>query len=62
MDAHTEMTIESRMLVRVNHSLKIPEIDATSVEDIQAEKEKSILLLRLCYIDEIEKQNEIKRF
>jgi transglutaminase-like putative cysteine protease len=59
LDAHTEMTIESRMLVRVNHSLKIPEIDATSVEDIQAEKEKSILLLRLCYIDDIEKQNEI---
>jgi transglutaminase-like putative cysteine protease len=59
LDAHTEMTIESRMLVRVNHSLKIPEIDATSVEDIQAEKEKSIMLLRLCYLDDIEKQNEI---
>jgi len=57
---HTEMTIESRMLVRVNHSLKIPEIDATSVEDIQAEKEKSIMLLRLCYLDDIQKQNEIE--
>ncbi|MWB93844.1 transglutaminase family protein [Flavobacterium sp. GA093] len=60
LDAHTEMTIESRMLVRVNHSLKIPEIDATSVNDIQAEKEKSILLLRLCYKEEIEKQKEIE--
>lgn len=60
LDAHTEMTIESRMLVRVNHSLKIPEIDATSVDDIREEKEKSILLLRLCYIDNIEKQNEIE--
>lgn len=60
LDAHSEMTIESRMLVRVNHSLKIPEIDATSVEDIQAEKEKSIILLRLCYIDDIQKQNEIE--
>lgn len=60
LDAHIEMTIESRMLVRVNHSLKIPDIDATSVEDIQQEKQKSILLLRLCYIDDIEKQNEIK--
>lgn len=59
LEAHTEMTIESRMLVRVNHSLKIPEIDATSVKDIQAEKEKSILLLRLGYIDNIEKQTEI---
>ncbi|QOG03099.1 transglutaminase family protein [Flavobacterium sp. MDT1-60] len=60
LDVHTEMTIESRMLVRVNHSLKIPEIDATSVEDIQAEKEKSIMLLRLCYLDDIQKQNEIE--
>lgn len=60
LDAHTEMTIESRMLVRVNHSLKIPEIDATSVDDIREDKEKSILLLRLCYIDNIEKQNEIE--
>ena len=60
LDTHTEMIIESRMLVRVNHSLKIPEIDATSVEDIQAEKEKSIMLLRLCYLDDIQKQNEIE--
>lgn len=60
LDAHTEMSIESRMLVRVNHSLKIPEIDATSVEDIQDEKQKSIILLRLCYLDDIHKQNEIK--
>lgn len=60
LDTHTEMTIESRMLVRVNHSLKIPEIDATSVNDIREDKEKSILLLRLCYIDTIEKQNEIE--
>lgn len=61
LDTHTEMTIESRMLVRVNHSLKIPEIDATSVNDIREDKEKSISLLRLCYIDNIEKQNEIEK-
>ncbi|KQX08654.1 transglutaminase family protein [Flavobacterium sp. Root420] len=60
LDVHTEMTIESRMLVRVNHSLKIPEIDATSMEDIQEEKERSILLLRLCYLDNTQKQNEIE--
>jgi transglutaminase-like putative cysteine protease len=59
LDAHSEMTIESRMLVRVNHSLKIPDIDPTSVNDIQDEKQKSILLLRLCYIEDIQKQNEI---
>lgn len=60
LDAHTEMTIESRMLVRVNHSLKIPEIDTTSVEGLEIEKQKSIMLLRLCYLDEIKKQNEIE--
>ncbi|TDE04384.1 transglutaminase family protein [Flavobacterium sandaracinum] len=55
--AHTEMTIESRMLVKVNHSLKIPTIDATKVEDLK--NEKSILLLRFCYPETIVKQNEI---
>lgn len=59
IEAHSEMTIESRMLVRVNHSLKIPEIDNTSVADLMEEKEKSILLLRLCYPESIEKQEEI---
>ncbi|MRX41573.1 transglutaminase family protein [Flavobacterium sp. LC2016-23] len=59
LEAHSEMTIESRMLVRVNHSLKIPDLDATSVADIEEEKQKSILLLRLCYRDDIQKQNEI---
>ncbi|TCN60113.1 transglutaminase family protein [Flavobacterium circumlabens] len=59
LEAHSEMTIESRMLVRVNHSLKIPDIDPTSVDNIQEEKQKSILLLRLCYRDDIQKQNEI---
>ncbi|QSB25419.1 transglutaminase family protein [Flavobacterium sp. CLA17] len=59
LEAHSEMTIESRMLVRVNHSLKIPDIDPTSVDDIEEEKQKSILLLRLCYRDDIQKQNEI---
>lgn len=59
IEAHSEMTIESRMLVRVNHSLKIPEIDSTTVADLAKEKEKSILLLRLCYPEIIEKQDEI---
>lgn len=59
MEAHTEMTIESRMLVRVNHSLKIPEIDTTTVQDLASEIEKSILLQRLCYPQAIEKQKQI---
>lgn len=59
LDSHSEMTIESRMLVRVNHSLKIPEIDYTTVKDITSEKEKSIALLRLSYPEIIKKQNKI---
>lgn len=59
LEAHTEMTIESRMLVRVNHSLKIPEIDTTTVQDLDIEKEKSIMLQRLCYPETIEKQKQI---
>lgn len=59
LEAHEEMTIESRMLVRVNHSLKIPEIDSTTVQDLASEKENSILLQRLSYPETILKQNEI---
>ncbi|PWA05186.1 transglutaminase family protein [Flavobacterium psychrotolerans] len=59
LEAHSEMTIESRMLVRVNHSLKIPEIDPTTIQDLAEEKEKNIALLRLCYPETIQKQNKI---
>lgn len=59
LEVLSEMTIESRMSVRVNHSLKIPEIDATTVADLSVEKEKSILLLRLSYPEIIQKQNKI---
>ncbi|MBA0882306.1 transglutaminase family protein [Flavobacterium undicola] len=57
LEAHTEMTIESRMLVRVNHSLKIPEIDDTKVEDLNLHND--IYLLRLRYPESIKKQDEI---
>lgn len=57
LEAHTEMTIESRMLVRVNHSLKIPEVDATTVADLSLDND--IYLLRLCYPETISKQPEI---
>ena len=59
LEAHSEMTIESRMSVRVNHSLKIPKIDLTTVADLEIEKQKSVLLLRLSYPETIQKQNKI---
>ena len=59
LEAHEEMTIESRMLVRVNHSLKIPEIDSTTVQDLASEKANSILLQRLSYPETILKQKKI---
>ncbi|MFC6877635.1 transglutaminase domain-containing protein [Flavobacterium myungsuense] len=59
LEVHSEMAIETRMIVRVNHSLKIPEIDITTIQDLAVEKEKSIELLRLSYPEDIEKQNKI---
>lgn len=59
LETHDEMVIESRMTVRVNHSLKIPAIDNTTVEDLEKEKSENITLLRLSYPDIIEKQKEI---
>ena len=57
LEAHTEMTIESRMLVRVNHSLKIPELDDTKICDLNLHND--IYLLRLCTPETIKKQEEI---
>ncbi|MEY2868554.1 MAG: hypothetical protein RIR01_1009 [Bacteroidota bacterium] len=57
LEAHNEMTIESRMLVRVNHSLKIPEFDETKAKDLNLHND--IYLLRLCSPETIEKQEEI---
>lgn len=59
LETLSEMNIESQMLVRVNHSLKIPEIDHATIQDLEKEKEKSITLLRCSYPEDIEKQNEI---
>lgn len=59
LESHSEMTIESQMLVRVNHSLKIPEIDTTTVQDLSNEIEKSVFLQRLCYPENISKQKQI---
>ena len=60
LEAHQEMVIESQMTVRVNHPLKIPAIDNTSVKDIAEEKNKDITLLRLSYPETIIKQQEIE--
>lgn len=60
LESHKEMVIESRMTVRVNHSCKIPEIDSTTVKDLEIEKSKNITLLKLSYPQVIAKQNEIE--
>lgn len=59
LEPHSQMIIESNMLVRVNHSLQIPEIDNITVKDLEEEKEKSIALLRFSYPENINKQDEI---
>lgn len=57
----SEMIIESQMIVRVNHSLKIPEIDHAIVSDLDAQKEKSITLLRCSYPEILKNQEEINK-
>ena len=59
LDAHKELILESNMLVRVHHTLKIPEIETTTVADLSKEMEKSILLQRLCYPEIIKNQKKI---
>ena len=58
-ESHNEVIIESKMLIRVNHSLKIPEIDSTLVQDLEKEKEKSVTLLRLSNPETITNQKKI---
>lgn len=60
LEAHDEMTIVSKMLVRVNHSQQIPAIDNTTVDDLRIHKEKSVQLLRLSYPDIITKEDQIQ--
>jgi hypothetical protein len=59
---HKEMIIESQMLVKVSHSLKIPEIDSTKVSDLEIEKAKNSSLLRLCAADVISNQKKIDAY
>ncbi|WP_304201456.1 transglutaminase family protein [Flavobacterium alvei] len=62
LEPHKEMIIESRMVVKVNHSLKIPEIDTVKVQDLDVEKEKNSYLLRLCYPENILQQKKITSY
>lgn len=59
---HKEMIIESQMVVKVIHSLKIPEIDATKVQDLAIDKVNNSSLLRLCYPDVIINQKKIDSY
>jgi hypothetical protein len=40
LEAHTEMIIESRMTVRVSHSLKIPEFEDVATKELEEEKKQ----------------------
>ncbi|QBN19335.1 transglutaminase family protein [Flavobacterium nackdongense] len=59
LEPHQEMIIESQILVRVNHSLKIPAIDTTTLADLDRVKEKNSALQRLCIPDKIVNQKKI---
>ena len=59
LEAHNEMTIESRMTVRVSHSLKIPESEDVTAKELQEERNNDITLLRLSYPETITKQQDI---
>lgn len=59
LEAHSEMTIESRMLVRVNYSLEKPEIDSATVKDLDQDKERSVFLQRLSTPEIIREQKQI---
>lgn len=59
LQLQSDMKIETRMLVRVNHSMKIPEIDDAVVADLENEKSKSISLLRYSYPEEINTPDRI---
>ena len=59
MEAHSEMIVKTKLLVRTTHSQKIPEIDNVKVADLLTKLENDIYLLRLSYPETITKQIEI---
>lgn len=62
LEPHKEMIIESRMVVRVNHSLKIPVNDSAVIQDLASQKERNSALLRLCYPEVCTQQKKINSF
>lgn len=58
-EAHSEMIVETNMLVRTRHSQKIPEIDPVKVADLATKLNNDIYLLRLSYPEKIKKQIEV---
>jgi len=62
LEPHQEMIIESQMVVRVDHSLKIPEIDTNKVHDLEKVKEKNSSLQRLCIPEKISNQKKIDSY
>jgi transglutaminase-like putative cysteine protease len=62
LEPHQEMIIESQMVVRVDHSLQIPEIDTATIEDLEKVKEKNSSLQRLCIPEKISNQNKIDSY
>lgn len=61
MEAHSEMIVQTNMLVRTTHSQKIPEIDNVKVADLTTELQYNTYLLRLSYPETIKKQIEITK-
>jgi transglutaminase-like putative cysteine protease len=59
LGTHSELIVETNMLVRTTHSQKIPEIDPVKVADLATKLNNDIYLLRLSYPEKIEKQIEV---
>jgi hypothetical protein len=51
--AHSELIVETNMLVRTTHSQKIPEIDHVKVADLATKLNNDIYLLRLSYPEKL---------
>ena len=62
LQPHKEMIIESQMIVRVNHSLKIPNIETAKIADLEIETQKNSFLLRLCSPEKSAHQKKIDAF
>jgi hypothetical protein len=53
LGTHSELIVETNMLVRTTHSQKIPEIDPVKVADLATKLNNDIYLLRLSYPEKL---------